>query len=49
MNATGKRLRKQTGLTRYELHRDSHAHKSPAKRARARWGKSGAPMTKNNR
>ena len=41
MNATGKKMRLSTGLTRHELHFSSHARKSPAKRKAMGWGKSG--------
>lgn len=37
MIATGKRRRKQTGLTRHQLHFTSHAKKSPQKIARMGW------------
>ena len=37
MNSTGKRARAAKGLNRHELHKANHAHKSPAKIARAGW------------
>ncbi len=37
MTATGKQARKQSGLSRAELHRESHTVKSPAKIKRAGW------------
>lgn len=39
MNSTGKKMRKQKGLNRYELHKASHAHKSTAKRRKMGWQK----------
>ena len=47
MTSTGKEARKSSGLNRYELHKGSHSSKSPEKRAKMGWGKSGK-MTKNN-
>lgn len=44
MNPNGKKSRKQTGLSRFELHKAGHTHKSSEKRRRMNWGKSGAPM-----
>lgn len=41
MNATGKKLRKETGLNRHELHFASHARKTPEKRKAMGWGKAG--------
>ncbi len=31
MNATGKKARRESGLTRHELHKAHHSRKSPAK------------------
>lgn len=41
MIATGKRARKASGLTRYEIHFNEHEGKSTAKRRRSKWGKKG--------
>lgn len=37
MNANGKKMRKQTGKNRYQLHHDGHAPKSRAKIKRMAW------------
>lgn len=41
MNATGKKARKASGLDKAELHRAIHAKKSPEKRRKMGWTKSG--------
>ena len=41
MNSSGKKMRKQTGLSRYQIHRSSHAVKTDVKRKKMGWGKSG--------
>lgn len=48
MNANGKKARNKTGMNRNQIHFSAHSHKSAAKRRKMGWGKSGAPMTKNN-
>jgi len=37
MNATGKRTRKHTGMSRSQLKRTNHSRKSAAKRKRMGW------------
>ena len=41
MNTNGKKARKASGLTRFEIHFNEHTSKSDDKRRRSGWGKKG--------